>query len=152
MSYKDIIKNMDLKDMKLRRMDVCIKVMQRVVDLKRAFNLGSWQQSGIKRKKEKALHNCGSAACFGGWLAVSPEFQRAGGSVSDMGKTVFDGHTSYPAINAYLGLESGHEFGDEFVYTCSDIYNDCPRPITAKNVITRLKYAKQVAIQQKAQA
>ena len=163
MSYRDIIKKLDLKDMKLRRMDVCIKVMQRVVDGEYTFDMNSWQKDDgrPRHKTEKSLHTCGSPACFGGWLAISPEFKRAGGKMGGTGSPRFKGRYRGEAITGYLGLPfTGYgstEFGDlvardKVGNLYGNLYGDIKGKISARNVLTRLKYAKQIAIKQKSQS
>lgn len=44
---------------------------------------------------EEKLHACGSAACFAGWVAVSPEFQADGGTC--------DGYTGAPMLDGFGG-------------------------------------------------
>ena len=152
MSYQQIINGLDLKSMNLRRMDVCIKVMQRVVDNKYAFDLGDWQQGEHTKTSEKELHKCGSAACFAGWLAVSPEFRRSGGTLSQYhGIPRFKGRGGDGAINSYLNLSAYNRLGPCIVFSDSELYESIDKnKIQPRSVLARLKYAKKVAIKQKA--
>lgn len=66
--------------MRLDRLEQAIAVMKRAgkVDMR------AWQDFAMRqdiRHTEKELHACGNTACFAGWLAVSPEFQAAGGGL-----------------------------------------------------------------------
>ena len=63
-----------------------INIMQRVIDRGDAFDMRGWQftSPSERRVAEVDLHTCGQAACFGGWVAVSPEFQKDGGRVSNI--------------------------------------------------------------------
>lgn len=53
---------------------------------------------------EKQLHTCGTSACFAGWVAVSPEFQRDGGQVSSAGAPIFDYLQGSMAIARWLDI------------------------------------------------
>lgn len=149
MNYKSIIDLMDLKSMNLRRMDVCIKVMQRVAAKAYAFDIETWQQGGSNRLTEKGLHKCGSSACFGGWLAVSPEFRRSGGGVERLGgRPIFNGFGGSSAVSEYLTIS----YRAACLITSEnypELYQDLKRKITARNVLARLKYARKVAVKQK---
>ncbi|WP_273453705.1 hypothetical protein [Nevskia ramosa] len=64
-----------------QRVRMAISVMQRVINNRRNFDMGIWQQitRNYPMTSETQLHNCKTAACFAGWVAVSPEFRRDGG-------------------------------------------------------------------------
>ena len=83
-----------------------INVMQRVVDQKRAFGITMWQDTEDDIvTQEEVLHNCGTAACFGGWVAVSPEFQEGGGYADNWsGQPSLEDETGYKAIAHWLGI------------------------------------------------
>ena len=84
-----------------------INVMQRVVDQNRAFDMAVWQDDAIcgVRHTEKDLHECGMAACFGGWVAVSPEFHKDGGLADDYGLPYLTGaRGGVPSIAKWLGI------------------------------------------------
>jgi hypothetical protein len=91
--------------------DIAIKVMLRVAERQYAFYVTEWQilecciQSQAKTDEE-SLRDCGMAACFGGWLAVSPEFQDAGGSCNRFdGYPVYKGRIGSHAIEEFLGID-----------------------------------------------
>ena len=48
------------------------------------FDISVWQEvvPGGYKDTECELHRCGTSACFAGWVAVSPEFRKDGGSIS----------------------------------------------------------------------
>ena len=67
--------------------------MERVKADGNKLNMWSWQTTGgwieetwseedIKTTYKEFDHNCGTACCFAGWVAVSPEFHDDGGSCS----------------------------------------------------------------------
>ena len=53
---------------------------------------------------ESELHACGNTACFAGHLALAPEFQKAGGSVSKTGAPVFNGLLEASAVAEYFDI------------------------------------------------
>ena len=56
-------------------------------------------------RDEQALHACGNRACFGGHVAVSPEFRADGGSCTFQGAPAFDEHIGSDAIRDWLGID-----------------------------------------------
>ena len=84
----------------LERLEQAIAVMKRAgaVDMRR------WQ-SGEVRESEVELHECGTASCFAGWLAVSPEFREAGGHPDFLGSPSFEGATGDLAVVKWLEAE-----------------------------------------------
>lgn len=66
------------------------------------FNLDTWIQGegekklegGEKLTKAKAL-NCGTLACAGGWLGVTPEFQKKGLTFKRIEHEAWDGSKTY---------------------------------------------------------
>lgn len=89
-----------------------INIMQRVIDNKREFKMSAWQEPrygifGVRRwpaQDEETLHKCGTAACFAGWVAVSPEFQKDGGKVGVVGEPEIDRYQYDRAIAAWLDI------------------------------------------------
>jgi hypothetical protein len=55
-------------------------------------------------KTSAALHKCGNAACAAGYLAVLPEFKRAGGSATDNGMPMFLGGEGAEALAEFFGI------------------------------------------------
>ena len=101
------------------RINHAIKVLQEVVNHGYKFNLNSWFTdhqdinafaNAIESNDMEAIHKCGTAACVLGWVATTPEFKEAGGSV--------DVHTFSVTIkfNNYRGMEAGIAwFGDNAI-------------------------------------
>lgn len=158
MTYEEIIDQIDLKGMLLNRMDDLIAVMLRAVDQKYTFDMAFWQEYlTIDRpiQSEVMLHSCGSAACFAGWVAISPEFQENGGRASTAdGCPIFLGNIAGAAITTYLGLDPSIDnmttkgLGHRLCYASQDFYQ--VRPVTAQHVLSRLEYAREVAVRQQA--
>jgi len=70
----------------------------------KSFNLDTWQNTCRQRPLATsltALHSCGMTACAGGLLALSPEFQALGGSISSVGSPIFEGGTHQQALYAF---------------------------------------------------
>jgi len=54
---------------------------------------------------EKDLHACGTAACLGGWIAVSPEFRKDGGRARENnGSPILGGFSYEMAIAKWLDI------------------------------------------------
>jgi hypothetical protein len=86
-----------------------IAVMERVKERGDSFSMRHWQfpreEFGRACTSEDDLHECGMPACFGGWIAVSPEFMADGGSVSSKGAPMFgSGDPESASIGAWLGI------------------------------------------------
>lgn len=74
-----------------------IQIMERVIDRGSEVIMANWQtpfledgtqgvaQEDLLCTDEMEMHNCGTAACFAGWVAVSPEWKRIGGSIDPSG-------------------------------------------------------------------
>ena len=75
----------------------------------RYFDMTNWQNEPPGHiiqvaQTESELHACGNTACFAGHLALSPEFQKAGGSVNKMGAPVFNGVRYAEAVAEYFDI------------------------------------------------
>lgn len=85
-----------------------IEVLKRVRDRNGKFDLSNWQENAFYYSKvltaEEELHTCEMAACIGGWIAVSPEFHSAGGSLTHVGFPRFNGYTGFGALVEYWGV------------------------------------------------
>jgi hypothetical protein len=87
-----------------------IAVMERVKERGDSFSMRQWQfpreELGRACTSEDDLHECGMPACFGGWIAVSPEFIEDGGSAARIsGAPVLgSGDRGDASIGAWLGI------------------------------------------------
>lgn len=86
--------------MNKERLEQAIAVMKRAGKVV----MSDWQ-TGEVRETEAELHECGTAACFAGWLAVSPEFQAAGGKVGMGGNPLFSFVGGFRAITEWLEIK-----------------------------------------------
>lgn len=88
--------------MNLINLNKAIAVMERVKARGDAFEMSTWQKPHIPLARnslgqcyvnymstEEELHTCGTAACFAGWVAVSPEFIADGGGTGNYGRPQF---------------------------------------------------------------
>jgi len=77
-----------VRKMNIEHVNIALTVMRRVRDEGYRFDMKSYQEcvrGAAVKTSEADLCDCGSAACFAGWLAVSPEFQAIGGGVDNTG-------------------------------------------------------------------
>ena len=126
----------------VERVKKAIAVMERVRDENRAFDMNWWQgRVGHNRCFDEAVpHACGTAACFAGWLAVSPEFQADGGSITLSGAPVFQGFREDDAVAAYLEVDRKIAMrlcgllGEVEYYGVNNLHD-----ITPRHVIDKLK-------------
>lgn len=87
--------------MNKERLELAINVMKRAgkVDMR------TWQ-SGKVKSSESRIHACGTAACFAGWLAISPEFRNSGGWMSPLsGAPAYGEILGAPAVIGWLEAE-----------------------------------------------
>lgn len=71
--------------MNLQNLDHAIAIMKRAGKV----NMHHWQSGNIKQTEE-SKHICGSAACFAGWIGVSPEWAADGGTTTRSGEPFLD--------------------------------------------------------------
>ena len=68
--------------MNLVNVDKAVTIMERARDIGSILYMASWQGRVIAKDDGDYLRECGTGACFGGWVAVSPEFRADGGSMA----------------------------------------------------------------------
>lgn len=93
--------------MNLDNVNKAIAVMQRVKARGSNFDMAKWQSlpEGVElAKTEDRLHACGTLACFGGWLSVSPEWIQEGGSIDATASPKFNGEVGTYAIANWLDI------------------------------------------------
>lgn len=100
--------------MNLNNVNKAIAVMERVKARGSKLNLCSWSthfiidengNPAVPEPNEQAYHNCGSVACFAGWVAISPEFKEDGGFFDYSGRPYYnDGHAGADAIMKWLDI------------------------------------------------
>lgn len=104
-------------------------------------NMCQWQDcaAGFPAVSESALHRCDTAACFAGWVAVSPEFQADGGRVLEDGEPYLYGAGGASAIARWL--EAPLDLAEDLcaVNGCSRFYPVPFKDVTAEHVIEKLE-------------
>lgn len=97
-----------------------IALLEMVKEKGMGFKMSSWQDTNYDDDEEEnanqgiaedidQAHKCGSACCMAGWVALSEDFQNAGGRPMPLsGAPVIDGHTKHNAIARYFGIPSDH--------------------------------------------
>ena len=108
----------------------------------RHFNMTGWQSkdhSYVSRivQTESELHACGNTACFAGHLALSPEFQDAGGSVSKIGAPMFNGVRYAEAVAEYFDIP--YELAGNLTLPGGDFYPVKFRDVKPEHVIEKLE-------------
>lgn len=87
-----------------KHVQAAINVMKRAKARGGELYMSTWQATIHTKYTEEEVHNCGTACCFAGWLAVSPEFHEVGGSVSTSGVPVLNNLKQAEAIASYLEI------------------------------------------------
>lgn len=127
-----------------------IRVMRRVQARDRAFDMRSWQSRFSQFNRyphtEKAAVECGTACCFGGWLALSPGWRKQGGSTNIGGMPIiwlkpYLNVRGSRALAHFLGIgyEQARELTAEAVGEWSGFYNKPVLKITPQDVIDKLQ-------------
>lgn len=120
------------KALRTRRFNIAANVMRRVARGSYNFNMGTWlllsekqaqyfrEKSGIEKMttvitdkilvntvtnvvNEQSAQECGTAACFSGWLGLSEE-ARAEGAKTSFGGLTINGKQGAEGIAAFLGI------------------------------------------------
>lgn len=104
----------EFANVRLDRLDQAIAVMERAavryMDDPNSFNLGSWSNEKMLGADESCYSpHCGMSACFGGWLAISPEWRAAGGCAGHV--PVFGLEIGPGAIAEFLGAARAIGYG-----------------------------------------
>lgn len=86
----------------LDRLEQAIAIMERAGNL---YMGGEFQTGDVLFGTEEELHACGNSACFAGWIAVSPEFQAAGGC-PDYDGSPSSSETAGEAVAAWLETDN----------------------------------------------
>tara|TARA_R110002012_G_scaffold318882_1_gene538007 strand:- start:109 stop:522 length:414 start_codon:yes stop_codon:yes gene_type:complete len=91
---------------------------------------------------EAELHKCRNKACFGGYVALSPEWQDDGGTVAYDGEPVMDSYKGSEAISYWLDIEDITArllvYGDTDKHDFSHYYNKPWPEVEAQDVIDKL--------------
>lgn len=97
--------------MNRQHVEDAIAIMERVKAGGHPVQMEAWQTvkpGQTVGRTEEELHTCGTAACFAGWVAVSPEFQAAGGGVALDGAPRSSGTPAgAPSIARWLDIYYG---------------------------------------------
>ena len=126
--------------MNRERIQDAITMMKRAIP--RHFNMSDWQNKDHNyflqiAQNETELHGCGNTACFAGHLALSPEFQKAGGSVSITGAPSFNGLLEASAVAEYFGIT--YEMARDLTLPGRDFYPVCFEDVKSEHVIEKLE-------------
>ena len=126
--------------MNRERIQAAIAMMKDVTH--RHFDMTNWQNEPHGHiiqiaQTESELHGCGNTACFAGHLALSPEFQKAGGSVSITGAPSFNGLLEASAVAEYFGIT--YEMARDLTLSGRDFYPVKFRDVKPEHVIEKLE-------------
>ena len=126
--------------MNRERIQDAITMMKRAIP--RHFNMSDWQNKDHSyflqiAQNETELHGCGNTACFAGHLALSPEFQKAGGSVSITGAPSFNGLLEASAVAEYFGIT--YEMARDLTLPSRNFYPVDFEDVKPKHIIEKLE-------------
>ena len=126
--------------MNRERIQSAIAMMKRAIP--RYFNMTNWQNEPHGHiiqiaQTESELHACGNTACFAGHLALSPEFQKAGGSVNKIGAPVFKGFDEANAVAEYFDIP--YELARDLTLPDRDFYPVYFEDVKPEHVIEKLE-------------
>jgi len=126
--------------MNRERIQAAITMMKDVTH--RHFNMSGWQHEQPGHiiqiaQTESELHACGNTACFAGHLALSPEFQDAGGLVSKTGAPMFNGLLEASAVAGYFDIPD--EMAEDLTLPGRDFYPVKFRDVEPEHVIEKLE-------------
>ena len=126
--------------MNRERIQDAITMMNDVTN--RHFDMANWQNEPHGHiiqiaQTESELHGCGNTACFAGHLALSPEFQKAGGSVSKTGAPIFNDLLEASAVAEYFGIT--YEMARDLTLPSRDFYPVCFEDVKPKHIIEKLE-------------
>jgi len=127
--------------MNIKNVKASIAILKRA----RKFNMEFWQKGNSRCDDEESFHNCGMAACFGGYVAISPEFTASGGSVCPLGAPVMFGrhgieNSGSNAIAYWLDITN--EDSADLCCICdgyTDFYAKDVCDVTKEDVIEKLE-------------
>lgn len=145
--------------MNIENMNSAIALMLRAKE-HNSINMAFWQlQSKASNKArptivltEAELHACGNTACFAGYVAISEEFQKAGGTAClSTGTPALGGSKGEEAIALWLGITYKEAdslvFGDPYRLDLDNAYSDYYKKlwyeVTADDVLVKLYELKQ---------
>ena len=122
------------------RIQSAIAMMKRVTH--RYFDMTNWQNEPHGHiiqiaQTESKLHTCGNTACFAGHLALSPEFQDAGGLVSKIGAPIFNGVRFVEAVAEYFDIP--YELAGDLTLPDRDFYPVDYEDVKPEHVIEKLE-------------
>ena len=142
--------------MNIKNVDKAINIMQRVLEKKGRVNMAIWQSSSDPKynpihTEDELLAECNSAACVAGWIGVSPEFIKDGGSVGHHGIPIFKGRFGRAygagAISEWLDIQYDQSAALCFISGfCTESIEEYAgkekRDVTVEDVISVLKRLK----------
>jgi hypothetical protein len=120
----------------MRNIDKAIAIMKRAGWL----DMSMWQYGYFSVVvTEEEAHECGTASCVAGWIALSPEFQADGGEVGFGGAPVLGEYGGDEAIAHWL--EIGYEDSEALCMVGGHSSYDSEYP-TKEDVIKQLEILK----------
>jgi len=127
--------------MNIKNVKASIAILRRA----KKFDMEFWQKGNSLCEDEESLHSCGMAACFGGYVAISPEFKASGGSFCPFGTPIIrDGrgieNYGSASIAYWLDITNGDSadlccIGGEY----TDFYAKDVCDVTKEDVIEKLE-------------
>lgn len=127
--------------MNKKNIQIAIDVMKRAGEVDMLLYQRTPGQFDKTVYSEEEAHECGTIACFAGWLSLSPEFKEQGGKISSTGYPDLNGRYGPSAIGDFLGVDRNTAIalcGAGLGSPHSEYYGKKITHITAQDVIEKL--------------
>jgi len=112
--------------MNASRIKIGYRALEPVRNYSNNFNLGTWQNKTEVVMTVDELHRCGTTACAGGCLALSPEFIELGGSVNkSTGAPRYAGWTADLALHEFYKTKHGDHHIIDLIHNTTNERTEC---------------------------
>jgi len=95
--------------MNTEHFNIAIRAIEWAIENEQELDMDTFQSNDLDHyilEREEFVHNCGSTACFAGYVALSPEFQTLGGYVSGTGGAPhYQGEVCENAMALFLDID-----------------------------------------------
>lgn len=122
-----------------KHLEVLITVIERAKATNKKLNMSRWQSYRINGV-EKTEHECKTACCMAGRLAISPEFNALGGVCDDYGSPIYLEDRGELAISNFIGvgLKTSRSLCGVTLTNYSNFYGKYVTEITYDDILGKL--------------